>query len=527
MRRLALVIALLAALASASNGWAGTLFLISGRGWGHGVGLSQYGAYGFAQQGATYDQILAHYYPGTALGPAPVAEVRVRVAAGRKKLTIGSAAPFRVTDGAGQSFELEAGAHLLEPGLAVTVAGEVHTLVSPVRFDPGASPIELGKPYRGALVVSSTNDRLAAVNYVSLEQYLYGVIPREIPSTWLPEVLKAQAVAARSYALASRSTTGDFDLYSDVRSQVYGGLAAEDPNTTAAVDATAGQVVLYAGAVARTYFFSTSGGRTAASADVWGEPIPYLVPVDDPFDALSPYHRWGPALFSGAELVQRLGDEAPRGIRDLQLGVDSSGRVGGVTVVGRSGSAELTGATLRTALGLRSTWFDVGVLTLDAASPRILVGQRGSLNGIVRGVDSAALEKKAYGGVWEPVGPVTPEPDGTFAIAVGKPRVSTLYRLVASGVTGVPARIGVAARVTLESGARGKELRGRVRPLVPGAEVEIQRLKGAVWDTVKYATVDDAGSFRAKVRPGTYRAWARLGGGTVPGLSAPLELSPA
>ena len=529
MRRLALVIALLAGvLGPTSSAQAGSLFLISGRGWGHGVGLSQYGAYGFAQQGATYDQILAHYYPGTVLGPAPVADVRVRLAAGRKRLLIGSAAPFRVTDAAGQSLELEAGTHLLEPSLVVTVAGEAHVLVPPVRFDPGASPLELRRPYRGALVVSSTGEKLAAVNHVTLEQYLYGVIPREMPSTWLPEALKAQAVAARSYALASRTLTGDFDLYSDVRSQVYGGLAAEDPNTTAAVDATAGQVALFEGAVAQTYFFSTSGGRTAASADVWGQPIPYLVPVDDPFDSLSPYHQWGPTLFTGRELAERFGEEAPRGIRDLLVGVDSSGRVGAATVVGRSATAELTGATLRRALELRSTWFGVGVLTLDASSPRILIGQRGSLTGIVRGVEGVALERKAYGDVWEPVGPVAAQPDGTFTIEVGKPKVATLYRLVSPGVTGVPARVSVAARVTLEAGVRRRELRGRVRPQVEGAPVEIQRLDGALWVTVASTTTDTAGRFSAKVwRAGTYRARVRLGGGIVPGLSAPLERSPA
>jgi hypothetical protein len=196
--------------------------------------------------------------------------------------------------------------------------------------------------------------------------------------------------------------------------------------------------------------------------------------------------------------------------------------------VGRSETAELSGATLRSALELRSTWFGVGVLTLDALSPRILIGQRGSLTGIVRGVEGVALERKAYGGVWEPVGPVTAQPDGTFAIEVGKPKVSTLYRLVSSGATGVPARVGVAARVTLEPGARRKELRGRVRPQVEGASVEIQRLDGALWVTVAPTTTDAAGRFSAKVwRPGTYRARVRVGGGIVPGLSAPLERSPA
>ena len=115
--------------------------------------------------------------------------------------------------------------------------------------------------------------KLRAINMVGLEQYLYGVVPSEMPYTWAPEALKAQAIAARSYALATRRT-GAFDLYPDTRSQVYLGIEHEKPSTNAAVNATAGQVVLYDGQVAKTYFFSSSGGRTASAEDVWGEPVP-------------------------------------------------------------------------------------------------------------------------------------------------------------------------------------------------------------------------------------------------------------
>ena len=145
------------------------------------------------------------------------------------------------------------------------------------------------------------------MNVVGLEAYLQGVVPREMPSAWPPEALKAQAVAARSYALATRAGRRAFDLYADVRSQVYGGVAAEEPATTTAVDATAGQVVLYDGKVATTFFFSTSGGRTASAADAWsGEPVPYLVSVADPYDDASPYHDWGPLRSPRPTLAKKL-----------------------------------------------------------------------------------------------------------------------------------------------------------------------------------------------------------------------------
>ena len=159
---------------------------------------------------------------------------------------------------------------------------------------------------------------LRAVNNVQLEAYLYGVVPSEMPYTWVPEALKVQAVAARSYALAVRKLNSWFDLYPDTRSQVYSGIAGEKPSATAAVQETAGEVVLYNGKVATTYFYSSSGGRTAAADEVWaGPPVPYLQSVNDPYDTISPHHRWGPIAISAARLDRLLG--APGKLVDVRL----------------------------------------------------------------------------------------------------------------------------------------------------------------------------------------------------------------
>ena len=149
-----------------------------------------------------------------------------------------------------------------------------------------------------------TGKTLEAINVLGLESYLYGVVPSEMRYIWATDALEAQAVVARSYALATRKQTGDFDVYGDVRSQAYGGIAAEHYETTAAVDKTQRQVLLYKGKVATTFFYSTSGGRTAAIQDAWPKsaPVPYLVSVPDPYDALSPWHNWGPVLIDGAKL---------------------------------------------------------------------------------------------------------------------------------------------------------------------------------------------------------------------------------
>src|SRR5262249_29383027 len=148
--------------------------------------------------------------------------------------------------------------------------------------------------YPGRLTVSNDKKVVQVVDRLALETYLKGVVPAEMPSSWPSESLKAQAIAARSYALANLTKGRAFDLYGDTRDQGYGGTKVANAATDAAVDATKGEVVLYNGKVADTLFFSTSGGRTASAAESLGIAVPYLVPVADPYDTASPYHDWGP-----------------------------------------------------------------------------------------------------------------------------------------------------------------------------------------------------------------------------------------
>src|SRR2546421_655809 len=229
----------------------GATFVVTGHGWGHGVGMSQYGAYGYAQKGFGYAKIVLHYFPGTELGDAPVSKVRVLLTSGVATLPVGSAADFRVRDATGAVHDVTAGSYTLTPALKLKVDGATtaRALPGPLLFQPGSSPLQLKHLYRGSIQVDVVSGKLRAINMVGLEQYLYGVVPSEMPFTWAPEALKAQAVAARSYALSNRAVAAPFDLYSDTRSQVYLGIAHERPSTNAAVDATAGQVLLYGGQV--------------------------------------------------------------------------------------------------------------------------------------------------------------------------------------------------------------------------------------------------------------------------------------
>ncbi|MEK6276311.1 MAG: SpoIID/LytB domain-containing protein [Actinomycetota bacterium] len=504
-------------------------FVVSGRGWGHGVGLAQWGAYGFAQQGASYEEIIAHYYKGTTLGPAPLARIRVQLAVARRQLTIGSVSPFTVRDGIGQVWHLAAEEQTFGPGLRLKTIDvpQPQQLPGPLTFLAGASPLRFGgRPYRGQVLVSVANGSLRAVNSVGLEGYLFGVVPSEMPRTWLPEALKAQAVAARSYALAKRTTGSWFDVYPDTRSQVYLGIPGEAASTTAAVQATAGKVVLYKGRLATTYFFSSSGGRTSSAEEVWGEPVPYLVSVDDPYDTLSPHHRWGPFVISAGRLDRALG--SPGRLMDVRTAKGPSGRVKTVTAVGSQGESTMTGSDVRRALGLRSSWFRIGVLSLATPEAPVTFGGRVSLNGVARSLPAVNLERRERGAAWLPMGPVARGPNGTVSVAA-KPRAPTDYRLASGSARSRLAHVAVAPLVRFRGMVDASTLRGYSRPVFPGATIAVQRSEGGRWTTVVRAPIDEKGNFEARLTlsPGEYRARLAPGRGFVPGVSSTLKVGPA
>lgn len=517
MKRLALIPAALAALALGAPAGAAPVFVIKGYGWGHGVGMSQYGAAGLAARGASHADILAHYYRNTTLGAVEDARIRVLVHVPSAAFTIGSASPFTARGADGTEVALPAGPATVNKKLRLVSDGGSHELPLPLTFLPGAAPLEVaGRSYRGTLTVHDTVDGVLVVNELGLEAYLYGVVPDEMPPLWELEALKAQAVAARSYALATRRTSGVFDAYSDTRSQVYGGIDSEDPRTTQAIDETRGQVVEYAGAIATTFFFSTSGGRTASVEDVWrgAAPAAYLRGVRDPTDAASPYHRWGPIVYSRRAMQRALGEQAPRGVRDVTTTSNPSGRVDLFIMSSPRAQVAIDGATARTQLGLRSTGFNVGVLDLESPEEPVGFARRVRIEGLARNVADAVLEAR-INGVWTPVRAVAARDDGTFSVRF-RPRETGLLRVVSpdlqgSGVRAPQVRIVVEARASLERRRRGA-FRGVVRPKVAGTRVALQRLGKRRWRTVARELTGAGGRYRFKLKPrprGDYRVVAR------------------
>jgi stage II sporulation protein D len=367
---------------------------------------------------------------------------------------------------------------------------------------------------------------LRAINVVGLEQYLYGVVPSEVPDDWPAEVLKAQAVAARTYALSTRKLGGAYDLFPDVRSQVYRGVDEEEATTNEAVDETAGRVVMYQGRLARTYFHSSSGGRTASAPDVWPDSgnVPYLVSVDDPYDTLSPHHTWGPIVLSAARMQKVM--KAPGRLVDVRTTVNASARVPAVTGVGTIGDSSVRGGDFRRALDLRSTWFRIGVLALPTPAKPLAYGAAGKLNGTARGLAKPVLEQ-LKGTTWTPAGSVQPQANGSFAITV-RPAATTRYRLASGAAHTAATTVGVAPRLALIPPGDLSELRGTVRPALAGTTVEIERLSGQSWRVVTRTTVDAGGAFAAQldVTPGSYRARIPAPGrGLVAGTSSTLVVN--
>jgi stage II sporulation protein D len=296
--------------------------------------------------------------------------------------------------------------------------------------------------YRGALEIrTAAGPGLNAINAVGLESYVLGVVPNESPSAWPAAALEAQAVAARTYALATGANGRGFDQYADTRSQVYRGRLSETLQASAAVAATQGEVVTYDGEVAVTYFFSTSGGYTENVENVFGgsAPKPWLQGVEDPYDDTSPYHRWGPYSFTKRGLAARLGGWVSGRLKSFKvLARGVSPRVVNARVRGTRGSVVVTGAQVRARLGLRDTWFFVRRVSSSAdggAEARTSSGERplAAIHGSVDGyrADSVKLQRRD-GDQWRTLLPV-PVEKGHYRIHVG---AAGDYRIVAGWAPG-------------------------------------------------------------------------------------------
>ncbi len=247
-----------------------------------------------------------------------------------------------------------------------------------------------GSWYRGRVLLTPTGNGLTAVNYVDLEEYLYSVVASEMPTSWHLEALKAQAVAARSYAVNKhqRTATALYDVKDTTSSQVYRGVAAETDSTRKAVKGTDSKVLTYGGKVIEAVFHSSSGGHTENSEHVWSSPLPYLKGVPD-FDQDAPVFQWN-KQFSASQLRSKLTAKFGQDIKGIgnivaiaPVVASPHGRIKTLSLQGDRGSKTVKAAHVRQALGLRSTLFTAEAYGSAKASDTTFVFQgRGYGHGI-------------------------------------------------------------------------------------------------------------------------------------------------
>jgi stage II sporulation protein D len=453
MRRTAPLLTALALLTAVpATADAAVRHVFRGAGFGHGIGMSQYGAYGYALEGASYPGILGHYYKGTRLSTTDDRPVRV---------LLQPVDPYIRVRGA-----TSVGGRRLKPsttyvakrsggGIVVTNSRgrRVGRFGSVIRFR-SREPMRLLGPalngvndglYRGAIDVILDGGGVTAINQLDMNSYLRGVVAGEMPSTWPLEALKVQAVAARTYALATRKS-GVFDQYPDTRSQVYRGVVGESVRSDAAVEATSGEIVTYDGVPAVTYYFSTSGGHTenVEFSFVGSLSKPWLVGVPDPYDTQSPYHRWT-VRFSAATLDRAL--RAPgafKRVKVLDRGV--SPRVVRARVIGTRGSRVVSGPQVRSALGLRDTWFTDYRVASSASRPPARTASLGPppprryVAGRFQPVPRKrvlGLERRV-GGKWRPAKRVRTSRAGRYHVRLSTPGT---FRVRYGAVTGPTVRV--------------------------------------------------------------------------------------
>ena len=367
--------------------------VIDGHGYGHGRGMSQYGARGAARSGVGWRDILAFYYPGTTLGTAG-GSIRVLLTAYRgatlrvttarrlrvRDLQDGRSWPLRPPTASTRQWELRENA---KGRLQVRYLDDRgwHGWRVPVRGTlrgegelQAAEPLTLadtGASYRERLRTARSSGRLQAVNVLGIERYIRGVVPREMPASWETNALRAQAVAARTYAVRHRNANPRryYNVDDTISYQVYGGVQGEAPTTNRAIADTAGTVVHHRGSPALTEFSSSSGGWTAGSS------LAYQVVKKDPYEAPSgnPNTNWTQQVDAGTleSRFPSLGDLVRIDVTGRNGGGQWGGRVDGARLVGTGGSVALSGNDLRMTLGLRSAWLRVRDTTIIALWRRL------------------------------------------------------------------------------------------------------------------------------------------------------------
>jgi stage II sporulation protein D len=342
--------------ALAAPAWGSTTWVIRGAGFGPGVGMSAYGAYGYGVHGAGYRAILSHYYTGTRVttlqAPRPV-RVLLEISTGDVAFT-GATAGCGLMLVASRTYRVRSNRRTVS---LLSGSGKRLGSCGARLRAAGTAPLGIAGlgHYRGELVFVATAQGLDVVNRVDVNDYAQGSLPAEVFPSWPRPTLAAFAVAMRSVGLTAHAGGSIYDVYSDTRTQLYKGVSVETPRTNRIVQSTGDEVVTYGGQIAQTTYFPSSGGRTE-SGYVGGPRLPYLKSVSDPYDYYAPLHRWTMRL-TQAQMDGRLASYVRGRLRRIVVTErGDSPRIVSATLVGTGGRTPIRGDTLQSALGLYSNW---------------------------------------------------------------------------------------------------------------------------------------------------------------------------
>lgn len=361
---------------------------VKGTGYGHGWGMSQWGAYGAAKKGLSYRKILGFYYPGTTLTTTKTThmrvwlsvdndgDLRVKPSSGLRVYNVGTSASYTLPTGSTyrQWRMVRSGSHNLlqylnSGGSWKTKSAKGISTAKAWRFDNKANVLKVVLPggavgeFRGqvGLVLGSTSTKV--VNRLPLDQYVQAVVPAEMPTSWHLEGVKAQSVAARTYALRSaqyQPSSSGYEVCDTVSCQVYRGVtqtsasgsrrAYEDSRGNSATTATAGKILTYQGGIALTQFSASNGGAIARGSQ------PYQQAKSDPYDGVMKDQRWSKQV-STSTLTKAFGGIGT--VTKIRVSArDGNGAYGGratsVKIYGTRGTKTVSGTSFRSALALRS-----------------------------------------------------------------------------------------------------------------------------------------------------------------------------
>lgn len=367
---------------------------IEGAGWGHGKGMSQYGAYGAATKGLDYKKIVAFYYPGTKLANLSNGNwLRILISADNDSiLHVRPASGQRVRDSAGTIVKLPVATkyrkwrviksgdkrvlqYLTSSGKYATYANKLNPKRIWYVENPKTGTVKLAMPdgstrtYREKLALGFSSSGPKVVNYVSMENYLRSVVPAEMPASWSPEAVKAQSVAARTYAARLRSTAASgsvYDLCDTSACQVYKGAGHEHSASDKAISGTKNKVLEYKGKLALTMFSSSNGGWAASG----GSDYPYLKAQKDPYDGVKRDQSWSKTLSSATIQKAYPSIGTLKSVQVTARDGDGTygGRVDSVKITGSKGSVTVTGGSFKSKFGLKERLFKVVGGTVSSSS---------------------------------------------------------------------------------------------------------------------------------------------------------------